>query len=88
MTVKTLMPVRNLNLVAPLAHKATDMHITDTTASQRDRSGAAPHLIVRALGQTFDFWPGTGLWQQRGTTQQHRGVHKLIERCKPAGDAS
>lgn len=45
------------------------------------------HLIVRALGQTFDFWPGTGLWQQRGTTQQHRGVHKLIARCKPAGGA-
>lgn len=45
------------------------------------------HLIVRGLGQTFDFWPGTGLWQERGTTQQNRGVHALIARCTPAGDA-
>ena len=46
------------------------------------------HLIVRALGQTFDFWPGTGLWQQRGAAQRNRGVDSLIARCKPAGDAS
>lgn len=31
MTVKALTPVR-MNLVAPLAHKATDRHITDTAA--------------------------------------------------------
>ena len=32
MTVKALMPVRNLNLVAPMAHEATAMHTTDTAA--------------------------------------------------------
>ena len=49
MTVKALMPVRIVNLVAPLAHKATDMHATDTAASARARSGAAATLIGPGL---------------------------------------
>lgn len=51
MTVKALTPVRIVNLVAPLAHKATDMHITDTAASPRARSGAASPLIGESLRQ-------------------------------------
>jgi RNA-directed DNA polymerase len=49
MTVKALMPVRNVNLVAPLAHEATDKHVTDTAASVRARSGAAFDLIGESL---------------------------------------
>ncbi len=49
MTVKALMPVRHVNLVAPLAHEATDMHITDTAAIARARSGAAFDLIGDSL---------------------------------------
>jgi RNA-directed DNA polymerase len=49
MTVKALMPVRNLNLVAPLAHKATDMHIADTAANAQARSGAVASLIGQGL---------------------------------------
>ena len=49
MTVKALMPVRIVNLVAPLAHKATDMHTTDTAASAQVRSGAASFLIGHGL---------------------------------------
>ena len=45
MTVKALMPVRTLNLVAPLPHKGTAMHTTDTAAPALDRSGAVTHLI-------------------------------------------
>ena len=45
MTVKALMPVRKVNLVAPLAHEATDMHTVDTAAPARDRSGATANLI-------------------------------------------
>lgn len=41
------------------------------------------HLIVTALGKTFDFWPGTGLWQQRGDKRQHRGANSLIRACAP-----
>ena len=48
MTVKALMPVRG-NLVAPLAHEATDMHTTDTAAFVRAASGAAPALIGHSL---------------------------------------
>jgi hypothetical protein len=45
MTVKAFIPVRTVNLVAPLAHKATDMHTTDTAASVQAWSGAAAPLI-------------------------------------------
>jgi RNA-directed DNA polymerase len=48
MTVKALMPVRG-NLVAPLAHEATDMHTTETAAPARAWSGAAPALIGESL---------------------------------------
>lgn len=37
------------------------------------------HLIVRALGLTVDFWPGTGLWIVRDTKRQGRGVQRLID---------
>jgi len=45
MTAKAPMPVRNLNLVGPLAHEATAMRIADTAATVRARSGAVAHLI-------------------------------------------
>lgn len=42
------------------------------------------HLIVTTDGgHAIDFWPGTGLWIMRGSTQRHRGVRKLIAFCKP-----
>ena len=42
------------------------------------------HLIVRTDGgHTVDFWPGTGLWIIRGSTQRHSGVQKLIAFCRP-----
>ena len=49
MTVKALMPVRTVNLVAPLAHKATDMHTTETAAHTHGATGAASHLIGQGL---------------------------------------
>ncbi|EON11946.1 RNA-directed DNA polymerase [Pandoraea sp. SD6-2] len=48
MTVKALMPVRR-NLVAPLGHKPTDMHMKDTAAGVRAESSAASHLIGENL---------------------------------------
>jgi RNA-directed DNA polymerase len=49
MTVKALMPVRIVNLVAPLAHKATNMHTTDTAATAQAASSAAAPLIGASL---------------------------------------
>ena len=47
------------------------------------KNGGA-HLIVRTDGgHVVDFWPGTGLWIMRGSTQRHGGVRKLIKFCKP-----
>jgi len=39
-----------------------------------ERNGGA-HLIVEGR---VDFWPGTGLWIQRGTNSKQRGVQALI----------
>ncbi len=49
MTVKAIMPVRNLNLVVPLAHEATAMRIADTYASLQEWSGAVSPLIGSSL---------------------------------------
>jgi RNA-directed DNA polymerase len=49
MTVKALTPVRNLNLVAPLAHEATATRTTETAAQAQDRSGAVSTLIGASL---------------------------------------
>ena len=49
MTVKALMPVRTVNLVAPLANKATAMHTTETAAPECGMSGAAATLIGASL---------------------------------------
>jgi hypothetical protein len=43
------MPVRTLNLVAPLAHKATVKHTTDTAATARAASGATRSMIGQGL---------------------------------------
>ncbi len=51
MTVKAPMPVRNLNLVVPLAHEATAMRTTETAASRQARSGAVSPLIGESLWQ-------------------------------------
>ena len=45
MTVKALMPVRNLNLVVPLAHEATAMRTSETAALVQARPGAVAPLI-------------------------------------------
>ena len=49
MMVKASLPVPNLNLVAPLAHKATARHTTDTAACGQARSGAVSTLIGHGL---------------------------------------
>ncbi len=49
MTVKALMPAPNLNLVVPLAHKATAMRIMDTSANVQARSSAVSTLIGQGL---------------------------------------
>lgn len=64
-------------------------------ASNRERSAAllqfngipfeskngGAHLIVYSQKATYDFWPGTGLWQERGSTATGRGVRSLVKRA-------
>jgi len=50
MMVMAILPVRNLDLVVPLANMATDMHITETSGLvTQDRSGAVSSLIGASL---------------------------------------
>lgn len=46
------------------------------------------HLIVKpSSGAVVNFWPGTGLWMLRGSTQRHRGVGSLVAFCKSVRNA-
>jgi len=42
------------------------------------------HLIV---AERWDFWPGTGLWKDRLTPTQGRGVRNLVRAIEQAGAA-
>lgn len=36
------------------------------------------HIKIPAGDSHIDFWPGTGLWIDRGTRKQGRGVYPLL----------
>lgn len=71
--------------------KAMKEHSKEKRASNRDRSTEmlvlagipfvskinGAHLIV---AEKYDFWPGTGLWMERGKTKRNRGIHSLMVR--------
>ncbi len=40
------------------------------------------HLVLSKGDQTIDFWPSTGLWWIRGTSNKRRGVQRLIAYMK------
>jgi RNA-directed DNA polymerase len=88
MTVKALMPVRNLNLVVPLAHEATAMRTTDTAARVQARSGAVTGLIGASLrpgdvdSTTVARTPGT-----RTSTTATRTTTTRAMRAEPSPSA-
>lgn len=60
---------------------SADLLVSSGISFDARNNGA--HLIVHGIGHTFDFWPGTGLWSMRGSTQKHRGVRSLIKLINP-----
>lgn len=40
------------------------------------------HLVLTKGDQTIDFWPSTGLWWIRGTSNKRRGVKRLMAYIK------
>jgi hypothetical protein len=42
------------------------------------------HLVLLKNEQFIDFWPSTGLWWIRGTSNKRRGIQKLIKYMKVA----
>lgn len=51
-------------------------------AFERKNNGA--HLIVRHRKHTIDFWPGTGLWIERGSDRRRYGVRGLVKHLEHA----
>ena len=88
MTVKALMPVRNLNLVVPLAHEATAMRTTETAARVQARPGAVTRLIGESLrpgdvdSTTVARTPGT-----RTSTTATRTTTTRAMRAEPSPSA-
>lgn len=37
------------------------------------------HLVLMKGDQPIDFWPSTGLWWVRGSSNKRRGIEKLIK---------
>lgn len=37
------------------------------------------HLVVTNARHTIDFWPGTSLWIERGSSRRRYGVRTLIK---------
>ena len=70
MEAKALMTERSFNLVVPLAHEATDMRITDTAGSRRDRSGAVtwPNARPGDVESTMTTPPPAGPGTRTSTT--------------------
>ncbi len=46
------------------------------------KNGGAHLIVAPGDGRVFDFWPGTGLFQQRGVITPGRGVRRLIKQIK------
>lgn len=44
------------------------------------------HLVLRRGDQMVDYWPSTGLWWIRGTSNKRRGIARLLAymRARPA----
>lgn len=40
------------------------------------------HLTLTKHEQVIDYWPSTGLWWIRGTSNKRRGIAKLIKHMK------
>lgn len=43
-----------------------------------DSHNMGVHLVLMKGNQPIDFWPSTGLWWIRGSTNKRRGIQKLI----------
>lgn len=74
--------VYNPRLESQLKRKANRASSAEILASRGiafTSHNVGAHLVVQHAGRTFDFWPGTGKWIERGTTQYRRGVFPLLK---------
>ena len=84
MTVKALMPVRILNLVAPLPHEGTAMHTTGTAARAQAWPGAVAELIGPQALRPVDVDRAT-VAPTPGTRTSTTATRTTTTRTTPAG---
>lgn len=61
-----------------LNRKQSTYLLTQLGLELESKNGGA-HLIVRYQQLVIDFWPGTGLWIERGRKHKSRGVFPLLK---------
>ncbi len=49
-----------------------------------ERVNDGAYLVIRRAGRTIDFWPGTGVWQDRRDATEKSGVKSLVKLVKTA----
>ena len=60
------------------ANRANSLNLLLETGLDVEIHNGGAHLIIRAHHNTYDFWPGTGLFRKRGENISRRGVKKLL----------
>jgi len=65
-------------------NRANSAHILTSRGVKWRTKNNGEHLIVDHGGESFDFWPGTGKWKQRGVPDGvvGRGVFNLLRRMR------
>jgi RNA-directed DNA polymerase len=84
MTVKALMPVRTLNLVAPLPHEGTDLRTPDTAACGQARSSAVGGLVEQQALRPVDVDRAT-VAPTPGTRTSTTATRTTTTRTTPCG---
>jgi len=76
--------VKKAGQIKRAKNRDTSTQLLKEAQIQFEVKNLGAHLIITHKDLVADFWPGTGLWQIRGTTKQARGVRKLIEALNDA----
>lgn len=66
------------------ANRANSADLLRQAGVEFESKNGGAHLVVYGVDRTFDFWPGTGLWVVRHSSDKRRGVRGLIKKAKGA----
>lgn len=67
------------------SNRANSAHLLTIEGIPFESRNNGAHLIV---DKRYDFWPGTGKWQERGQKHYRRGVSELIAHIRKGYSAN